>query len=399
MKRFAILFSMMATACATGGPAVPALPGAGGPAWTELASAHFVVWTDAAPARAHEIATMLEDHRTLVLTAGLGGAETKQKTLAVVLRTGDEAGAFMPASLTAYAWSTPNPVRMPALVLAADTPEKDWHNVWQEHARAVTAPFLPHTPQWYAHGMASYFASAKVEANRASAKVGAPLPSIKALLEGHPTPVATLFGCATNSCADDLYFATSWALYSYLMTEHPAQLQAFTKRLHELPAEQWPQAWQETMPGETPDKLDHELAAYIAHGDHDGKSMPLTAVDAAAPERKLTDGDALTARALLKYMFAKDAAEARPAIDLAVGADKTNLVAQLLLAASQKSADKDTAKAVADAHPDDWRAWWLLGFAVQSGPEAADAREKLCSVAAKDPTMDLPGDLCAVPSP
>ncbi len=36
------------------------------------------------------------------------------------------------------------------------------------------------------------------------------------------------------------------------------------------------------------------------------------------------------------------------------------------------------------AHPDDWRAWWLVVFAVRHGPEAAKALEKLCVLAANE---------------
>jgi len=50
---------------------------------------------------------------------------------------------------------------------------------------------------------------------------------------------------------------------------------------------------------------------------------------------------------------------------------------------------------VAAAHPDDWRAWWLVGFALHwSGDEASAARDKACAILAKRPATSAPTNWC-----
>ncbi len=379
------------------GPAVPALPSAGGPAWVELTSQHFVLWTDAPAARGRELVRDLEDRRQVVLGVALHGAESKARILAIALRDADEVGAFVPPQFVAYAWGTPNPVRMPVIVLAADTPQRSVHIVTHELTHAITFPILPHQPHWFAEGLAGYFATAKISANRDRAEVGQPLDYIAARLrDGHHTPSAELFACAAFACMDDMFYASTWALVSYLANTHPAQLSHYMQRIAQLPEAQERQAWAESFPDETPDKLDHELGQWLAHGEHQVVHFAMTPHDGPVTERALADGDVLAARGLLKFMFEKDVDKVRPTLEAAIAADKSNVLAQLLVSAVTHGADADCARAATTAHPDDWRAWWLLGYAVQRGQEALDAHDKMCARIANDPTMDAPRELCAL---
>jgi hypothetical protein len=82
----------------------------------------------------------------------------------------------------------------------------------------------------------------------------------------------------------------------------------------------------------------------------------------------------------------------------ALALDRTNVLAHLVDASLLGSIAPEEARDTATAHPNDWRAWWLLGSAVRQGPEAAEALDKLCDLAESDvpecarprPTTDNP---------
>jgi hypothetical protein len=396
MKTFGLACVVCVAACVPKGPAIPPLPSAGGPAWTELSSEHFVMWTDVPPARGRELVRVLEDHRQVVLDIALGGRDSHAKILAIALRDADEVGAYVPKEFIAYAWGTPNPIRMPVIVFAADTTDENIHIVTHELTHAITFPVVPHQPRWFAEGLAGYFATARLTAARDAVDVGRPLDYIARELATQPrTPIAQLFGCDANPCMDDMFYATTWALFSFFVNNYPQQLTRFMSKFPDLPHDQWRTAWTEAFPGATPDQLDHEMARWLAHGTRKELHYTIKLADYPVAERKLADGDALATRALLRYIFTKSDAETRAALDAALAADKTNLVARLLDAAVAKTSSPDDARATAAAHPDDWRAWWLVGYALQHGPEATDARAKLCMLAATDLTKDVDARLCA----
>ena len=97
----------------------------------------------------------------------------------------------------------------------------------------------------------------------------------------------------------------------------------------------------------------------------------------ATTHRALGAGDAHAARALVRIASTKQLEDGE--VTEALAADPTNLTANLLKR-------PDDASAVAAAHPDDWRAWWLVGL----HGDRALAHEKLCAAAAADPDAGAP---------
>lgn len=54
----------------------------------------------------------------------------------------------------------------------------------------------------------------------------------------------------------------------------------------------------------------------------------------------------------------------------------------------------DQARAMADAHGDDWRAWLLVAGAGSKPGEAEAARARACELAAANPALLPPASLC-----
>jgi hypothetical protein len=380
------------------GPAVPALPSAGGPVWTELTSDHFVMWTDVQPERGSELLQEMEVHRQVVLGIALNNAESHAKILVLALRDAEEVGAYVPKQFVAFAWGTPNPIRMPVITLNATTPEHDIHIVTHELTHAIMFPVIPHQPPWFAEGLAGYFETAYVHADHESVDLGKPLDYIiQRLHTGRRTTVAELFACDQHPCMDDGFYAMAWALFAYLVNQHQAQLLALTHRIGELPRGAWKQAWAETFSGVTPEQLDHEVAVWLAHGTHQEMHYALKVRPTSVSERPLSDKGALAARALLGYMWHPQEQATSTAVDTALAADPGSLVASLLKASMLHTAPTpEAAHVVADAHPDDWRAQWLLGYSLSGKPESVGVRDKMCAlIAAGSGVMDAPAEYCA----
>jgi hypothetical protein len=184
---------------------------------------------------------------------------------------------------------------------------------------------------------------------------------------------------------DDMFYATAWAMVAYLANNRPADLVRYTERLRELPEEAQAQAWTDVFPDLTPDAFDHELKKWIAYGQYTVRRYKVELKEWPATDRALADADVLAARATMRQLFAA-AGDPPPAeLAAALAAEPTHLLANLLRVAYKQPITVDQARAVADAHPDDWRAWWIFGRTVGKGPDARMAWEKACALLADDP--------------
>jgi len=157
--------------------------------------------------------------------------------------------------------------------------------------------------------------------------------------------------------------------------------------------------WAEVAPTLPPELLDHAVAEWLAHGSIGTPRYEIEAASWPTTERPITD--VLATRALLRASFnrQRDPAAAQQAIDAALAADKTNVLARMVQWQVTHAVPPDEAGATAVAHPDDWRAWWLLGYTSQHGPEAIEAHDKLCALAAGDPLVDVPPAFCGHRAP
>ena len=277
------------------------------------------------------------------------------------------------------------------IVIAADTDPDHAEIITHELTHAITYTFLPDQPHWFSEGLAGYYATAQLSAGGRSVEIGKPLDYVLAHLRTyHAQPIGGVFACQEHGCMTNGYYATTWALFSYLVNEHPTELVRYIKLLQTLPRGQHEHAWEQAAPALKADVLDTGLGEWLAHGQLTVARFEVAFSTVPTATRPLRDSDALAVRAMLRFQFA--AKEADGEIAAAIAADPTSVLAQWVVTMRDRRVDADTARATATAHPDDWRAWSLEVYG--GGPEASEARDQVCKLAGADTVREVVEDIC-----
>jgi Protein of unknown function (DUF1570) len=371
-------WSWVVLGCVACGSAIPPLPAQGGPAWTELKTEHFTLWTDTSAEHGRALVQRLErEHQ--VVTRVMNHATSRSPSFVIALRDAREAGAYLPDNVLAVAWPA-DATLQPGMLLDANTPDRD-HAITHEMAHVVSFGLIANQPRWLAEGIAMYLEMAELDPGAKSVKVGLPRPDYLEYLyrwRSPTTPLAELFTC-DHTCAGAAFYATSWAILSLLLNEHVDQFARYVQHLNELPAGRHAPGDREPFPDLPTAKLERELATWLvtAGGGIRLPRIELTVHDLPATERTLSAADVLAVRGLLALRFHRGAAQ--PAIDAALAADRSNVLAWLVAIELERAITVEEARTVAAAHPDDWRASWLLGLAAQRGPEAEAAFHQMCT--------------------
>jgi hypothetical protein len=390
---FAYTLFAIASACR---PALPPVPSQGGPAWTELSSAHFTLWTDASPDRGRELIAQCEHLHQIVFGVGFPWLPDAGKNIVVALRDRFEVGEFVPSLFIAY--GMPSSVALePMIVIDAQTDNSDGHVIAHELTHVISYGAIKQQPVWFAEGIAQFFETSSLDAKSVNVDVGEPLP--KLVHEIHRLillPGDQLFGCTRTAhpdCRDERFYMTSALLFTYLMNERPRQLVQLETAL----AADDRDAWAHTMPDLPPAQVDSVLRAWLVNGRHQIWHFHVALQQATVGQRTLADADVYAARALLRTAFHRDQVAADDARALA--ADPTNIVARLIDDYLTKHVPTAEAHATAAAHPEDWRAWYLVLRAGANGAEASAVRAKICALTAGDATAIVPKGLCPPATP
>lgn len=384
----------LVTACATTRTS-STLPAHDGPkAWRELSSEHFIVWTNTSQARAQTLVTTMETLRQVVLGVSFFKQDLRGKSFVIAFDDLDEVHQYVPPQFIAHAWSGRNVLLQPVIVLAASSLEKDRRIVTHELTHVVAFNAIQHQPpQWFAEGIAGYFETVHLDEKTASLDVGRPIENrLYGLQHAGLMRAADMFACTRAECMDERFYGTAWALVTYLLNEHRDELMQYMGKLNETPEEQQAQLWQALFPGLPPATIDVELAKWVRKGrikilqyNIKLRAWPLT-------ERPITDADVLAAKGLLRYLI-KPASGASAEIASALGLDPTHVVANMIDAVARKSITPELAHRVTDAHPDDWRAWWLAWRAATSSAERMEARTRTCELLERTPAS-VPIEQC-----
>ena len=336
----------------------------------------------------------MENLRQVVLGVSFFKQEVRGKSFVIAFNDLDEVHQYVPPQFIAHAWSGRNVLLQPIIVLAASSLDDDRRIVTHELTHVIAFNAIANQPPWFAEGLAGYFETVRLDENHASVDVGVPLENrLRQLHEDGLTPMANLFACARPECMDDRFYATTWALVTYLLNEHPSELMQYMVKLIETPTEQQPAVWNAIFPTLPPSKLDHELATWVHYGRIKVMKYNVALRDWSVTEKNLDEADTLAAKGVLRYLFAPDAGVSTE-ITRSLGLDATNVLANTIKAVSQKSITPDVARAITAAHPDDWRGWWLAWRAAQNPADAREAREKTCSLLDADPAA-VPIEACA----
>lgn len=382
------------------GAAVPPLPGKGGPAWNELTSEHFVMWTDASRERGRALIREMEELRQVVIGIGFRGAIEGGQSFVLAVRDDDEAGAFMPGDFAAMASPAKSYIRQPMILLAADS-KRDPKGVIAAHelTHTISQAVIKNQPRWFAEGLAKYFETIQIDRGAGMVELGR-----EPTTQGEPMrmvsmmPLARMFACDDLSCVDGHFYVAAWALFTYLTNARGEDLARYEAKLAELP-EDPKRAWQQTFGAMPVEQLQAAMQHWLVEGRHQVFKYKVQLRTWQVAERVLGDGDVLAARALLRLQFQEDRDAARQAVVAALAVDATNVLAHVVKLELDASIEAGEARAIARAHPEDWRAWWLVAAAVRNSDEARQAQYTACELIAKNPAIVPPWQPCPTRTP
>jgi tetratricopeptide (TPR) repeat protein len=141
--------------------------------------------------------------------------------------------------------------------------------IYHEYTHLLISNAVRTVPVWLGEGLADYYGSYQLAANRGSALVGRPLSWQIGLLRSRYMPIRELLAVDSATTLHDeslrrtIFYAESWALTHYLLTEFPggaAAINKFSAAFAEGADAQdaFVQAF-----GSTPDEFDKRLTNYI----------------------------------------------------------------------------------------------------------------------------------------
>jgi hypothetical protein len=383
----------------------PAAPAEGGPVWTELTSEHFTVWTDGNPSRVCELIRKMERFHHATAVVAYPAAPSSGRALAIVVRNDRELSEVNNVG-EARALSNPAgaPLWQPAVILSLTA--NDQRMLAHELTHLVSFAAIHHQPRWLSEGMAAYFESMAFDPDRTTVTVGfAPL---RYGLHLRMVPVAQLFNWARMSSIAVEYslYQTAWALFTFLINEHKAELAHYLwliDRTGDPAGGPWQvqqqRAWDQAFPSLPIDELDAQLQQWLQYGSHRELSFYVHPKDAPITARRLSDADAYAIRAyLLGGPTPEQQERGREERSRALALEPTNVLAWVLQVLDGERPTAGIGRAIAAAHPGDWRAWWLAAMALEDGrgdPSELDhARSEACALIARNRALVAPPRLC-----
>jgi len=369
------------------GAAVPALPSQGGPAWVELESEHFTLWTDAGAARGTELIEQMESLHQIVFGIALAGYPSEGKTFAIALRDSFEVHAYIDDMFTAMSFVDDNALNLPVILLPADVPDHATI-VTHELTHIISNVAIKQQPVWFAEGLARFFETTKLDADKANVDVGEPLPEqVMAANHYRLLPGPQLLGCKKMRCRDGQFYTTAALVFAYLKNARPAQLAAYQQQL----SQRDPQAWQHAFPDLPPEAIDREVLAWQHQGQHQIWHYTARLARTTMHQRTLSDAEVLAVRAFMMLSTHGDTPATRKAIADARTADPTNLMAVLVENQRAQRVSLELARQMAKLHPEDWRAWMLILEAKATGDERKIAQARLCTLVQSNPANYIGG--------
>lgn len=377
------------------GSSLPAVPSKGGPAWLELQSEHFTLWTDSSRERGRELIREMEDLRQIVIGIGFPGASGAGRSFVIAVRDDDEAAEFMPGEFAAIAAPAASYIRQPMILLAAHS-KRDADQVITAHelTHTISQSVTRNQPRWFAEGLAKYFETIVIDRRAGTADLGrAPTHRGQPIVMMSLMPLDQMFACNDLTCSDGHFYASAWALYTFLRNRANEELIRYERKLVELNDPD--RAWRETF-GKTPlSQLEMEMRHWIAHGRHKVLHYIVQLREWPIEERALKDQDVYAVRALLRLQFQERRDDAKALAQAALAIDPNHVLARVVVNEIDAKTDVGVARLLAKAHPEDWRAWWLLTNALGGkGDEAAKARQTACELIAKNPALVPPWQPC-----
>jgi tetratricopeptide (TPR) repeat protein len=362
--------ALAATSCATLRPECAAH---GADPWLELTSAHFDVKSNLDPEPARRAVLDLERSLALLRHAFPVGAEPAGLLEVVVFRDIREVQDLI--GTTVYVGQAMSDWHGALMVLGNSryllTSDTDRGLVLHELTHHVASWAFVRHPRWLSEGLAMYFETATID-DQGAVRVGdALIPALNRMRALNHLSLDQLWGWdadVSDPAADpDLLekrYGSSWLFVHYLFNRREKQLGRWFKALAagDAPRTAFAKAFSDV----DLTRLDDEVETYLEGASYRAHAFVLGAIDERIEQRALPDADAhgLFAR-IAAQMHDREQARARvqQELTLALGLDPTAQLPLELQVLSQRDAARaaELARALTTSHPDDARAWRLLG--------------------------------------
>lgn len=355
-------------------PAEPRLEPLAG--WNEVTSPHFQLWIHGAVAKGEALLRDMEDLRRMIVGVAFQAYDAPGPVMVLALQDREETDLYIPRGYAAL--TVPRTIALrPVIIVDANARVDDRRTLTHELTHAVSFNAFAVQPIWFAEGLATYFEALTLAGTKA--EIGAPSPYIGKIISHHRmTPLHVAFECEEVACRDAGFYAASWAIFTYLLNENRPALGRYMTALAKLPRDGKAPTWDELVPEFEIEELQAALDQWLAHGHIAVSKYNVEPRPPTLAHRALAPAEVHVARSLLWRLVGRED-KGKDDLVSALAEDPTDVVANLL---RLKTLTQAQAKAVATAHPDDWRAHVL-----------DNDFPKACEVLAAHPDANAPAEL------
>ena len=213
----------------------------------------------------------------------------------------EEVGAYFPPQFSAYALGVAHCFsRSSSSPPTRSIPSIPGGSSRTRHRNAIPYGPLPDQPHWFSEALATFYETVEIDGTRVS--LGKP-GRARQLHDERPVPLAQLFGCMEHACMTGAFYATVWALFTFLATEHAQELSDFMNLLSITPEAAQAGLWVKAFPSlASLDTADHAFHSWIAHGKVLVREYTVKQASVDATDRALGDADALAARKRTRHL-------------------------------------------------------------------------------------------------
>jgi tetratricopeptide (TPR) repeat protein len=364
------------------------------PVWREIQAPHLVLRTDLDSEAARDTAVAIERARAEIIAAVWPGAilPGSSRIEMTVFAAPIE---FEPH----FAWPIVYLHDAPFYVAIAGSPDT-WDRRTLPRTPETTSTFrheLVHVlaatvyrrqPHWFAEGLSEFLETMRPGPDGKTLELGAvnlyaerKYHSVRSLRVpdalGWSARLAQTASSATVSGLEGL----SWMMVHWLFNEHPAQLEQFEVLLAK--GVDPDKAWNVIRPGLNTANVDEALNQYAKHGEYREVVVPFTTPEIAVKEVILGQAEVRTEHARVELAAVESSwrgerhvPHAAREISEALRLDPANANALLLQLHQAPPAERASlARRLTQTHSEDWRAWFVLGQALEKEPTAAAERE------------------------
>jgi tetratricopeptide (TPR) repeat protein len=376
--------------------------------WSEYDTPHFSIDTDLSPAEAQKAARALEQLRQTLVTVAWPNFSfpAVARSRVVILADGLEFQRLFGRQIGALVnrngiesrvvlWGKPDHWRQ-RKTLAFDSSTS---TLQHELAHDLAAFVYLRQPRWFAEGLAQYLATAELKED-GNVEVGQ--IDLYALSTYHKHRTVTVQDIIDWSGPNDAHsegvthglYGLSWLMVHYLLNTYPREFSEFQLALSKgtKPREAWLE-----LASKLPSNLDAELQAYSVHGNYTVVHRPLVPMpDAPIAEKALAPADVHAIRSMLASIAVGTSsedrdvhrAEAKAELAEALAEDPTNVRAAAIAPRRGHAPEVlALAERVAQIHPEDPLAWYLLGRAAYLSKDPERAEVALRKAIELDPSM------------